>query len=87
MSRSSRLSSFTSSRKRAAYSNRRSPAASCISSSKEQAIYGRVFRTLDEVRVAVAAFVERYNQRWRLEKLAYRTPIEAREEYDLRQAA
>ena len=54
---------------------------------KEQAIYGRVFRTLDDVRVAVAAFVERYNQSWRLEKLAYRTPIEAREEYELRQAA
>ena len=54
---------------------------------KEQAIYGRVFRTLDDVRVAVAAFVERYNQSWRLEKLAYRTPIEAREDYELRQAA
>ena len=54
---------------------------------KEQAIYGRVFGTLDDVRVAVAAFVERYNQSWRLEKLAYRTPIEAREEYELRPAA
>ncbi len=55
---------------------------------KEQAIYGRVFRNLAEVRAAVAAFVERYNQQyWRLEKLAYRTPLEAREEYKLRQAA
>ncbi len=36
---------------------------------------------------AVAEFVERYNQCWRLEKLAYRTPLEAREEYELRHAA
>ena len=54
---------------------------------KEQAIYGRVFHNLAEVRAAVAAFVERYNQNWRLEKLAYHTPNEAREQYELRQAA
>ena len=34
-----------------------------------------------------AEFVERYNQCWCLEKLAYRTPREAREEYELRHAA
>ena len=51
---------------------------------KKQAVYGRVFRNLAEVRAAVAEFVERYNQCWRLEKLAYRTPREAREEYELR---
>ena len=33
------------------------------------------------------AFVERSNQCWRLEKLAYRTPSEAREPYELRHAA
>ena len=33
---------------------------------KEQAIYGRVFHNLAELRAAVAAFVERYNQCWRL---------------------
>ena len=57
---------------------------------KEQAVYGRVFRNLAEVRAAVAGcagFVERYNRCWRLEKLAYRTPPEAREEHELRQAA
>ena len=54
---------------------------------KEQAIYGRVFHNLAEVRAAVAAFVERYTQCWCLEKLSYRTPLEAREEYKLRQAA
>ena len=54
---------------------------------KEQAIYGRVFRNLADVRAAVAEFVERYNQSWRLEKLGYQTPVEAREQYELRQAA
>ena len=54
---------------------------------KEQAIHGRIFQNLEAVRVAVADFVERYNQTWRLEKLGYHTPIEAREEYVLRQAA
>ena len=54
---------------------------------KEQAIYGRVFQNLDDVRAAVAEFVERYNQSWRLEKLGYQTPIAAREEYELHQVA
>ena len=55
---------------------------------KEQAVYGRVFRNLAEVRAAVAGFVERYNQCWRLEKLAFRTPgAEAREQYALAMVA
>ena len=36
---------------------------------KEQAIHGRIFQNLAAVRAAVADFVERYNQTWRLEKL------------------
>ena len=44
-------------------------------------------RNLAELRAAVAEFVERYNQCWRLEELAYRTPLEAREQYELRHAA
>ena len=60
---------------------------SLASMSKEQAIDGRVFRNLDDVRAAVAEFVEQYNQSWRLEKLGYQTPIEARERYELRHAA
>ena len=54
---------------------------------REQAANGRVFRNLADLRAAVAEFVERYNQCWRFEKLVYRTPIEAREEYELRHAA
>ena len=54
---------------------------------KEQATYGRVFQRLDDGRAAVADFVERYNQNWRLEKLGYQTPIEARAAYELHPAA
>jgi putative transposase len=54
---------------------------------KEQSIHGRIFQNLEEVRAAVAEFVERYNKTWRLEKIGYQTPIEAREEHGLRQAA
>ena len=54
---------------------------------KEQAIHGRIFQNLKEVRAAVTAFVERYNTTWRLEKLGYHTPIEAREAHELRRAA
>jgi hypothetical protein len=32
-------------------------------------------------------FVERYNTQWRLEKLGFVTPLEARQEHSLRQAA
>ena len=75
-------------RRRPRPSRRRGTRASAKSRrQKEQAIYGRVFHNLAEVRAAVAAFVKRYNQCWRLEKLAYRTPLEAREEYELRHAA
>ena len=54
---------------------------------KEQAIHGRIFQNLKEGRAAVTAFVERYNTTWRLEKLGYHTPIEAREAHELRRAA
>lgn len=46
---------------------------------KEQAIYGRVFQNLNDVREAVDAFVKRYNAHWRLEKLGFQTPLEARQ--------
>ena len=46
---------------------------------KEQAVYGRVFRTLEEVRQAVAEFIERYNRHWRLEKNGYLSPQQRRE--------
>jgi transposase InsO family protein len=58
-----------------------------IRTMKEQAVYGRVFRNAEEVRAAVAAFVETYNNEWRLEKLGFMTPREAREQFDRALAA
>jgi hypothetical protein len=54
---------------------------------KEQAINGRIFRNLDEVRRAVAAFVERYHAEWLVEKLGFVSPSRARENFPLRVAA
>lgn len=54
---------------------------------KEQAIYGRAFRNLEEVRQAVVEFVERYNREWRVEKNGFHTPYEMRVIYSLPEAA
>lgn len=54
---------------------------------KEQAIHGRVFMNIEEVRAAVRQFVEDYNAHWRPEKLGFKTPLEAREEHVLRRVA
>lgn len=48
---------------------------------KEQSIYGRAFKNLEEVRQAVAEFVELYNEQWLIEKNGYRSPLAAREAY------
>ena len=48
---------------------------------KEQAICGRVFRNIEEVRSAVADFIRKYNQQWLMAKLGYRSPAQARHEY------
>ena len=54
---------------------------------KAQAIYGRIFKNAEEVRQAVADFVETYNRSWRLEKLGYMSPAEFRESYLTKEAA
>ena len=54
---------------------------------KEQVVYGRVFRNLDELRAAVAAFVRRYNADWLVEKLSFRSPEQARAGFETRMAA
>ncbi|HTP66492.1 MAG TPA: IS3 family transposase [Geobacteraceae bacterium] len=54
---------------------------------KEQVIYGRNYRTVEEVRTAVADFMDRYNQLWLVEKLGFRSPRQAFEEYQLKMAA
>jgi putative transposase len=45
---------------------------------KEQAIHGRIFQTIDDVRDAVRAFVARYNAEWLIEKNGHRSPAETR---------
>jgi putative transposase len=45
---------------------------------KEQAIHGRIFQTIAEVRDAVRAFVARYNAEWLVEKNGYRSPADMR---------
>jgi len=54
---------------------------------KEQAIHGRIFKNVEEVRAAVNAFKDLYNRHWRLEKLGFMSPLEARQAYALRKAA
>lgn len=47
----------------------------------EQIIQGHTYRNCDELATALAAFPELYNREWRLEKLRYKSPIEARRDY------
>ena len=41
---------------------------------KEQAVHGRIFQTIDEVRDAVRAFAARHNSEWLIEKNGQRSP-------------
>ena len=54
---------------------------------KQQVIRGQIFQTLEDLRKAVATFVEHYNREWRLEKLRWRSPDEARAEWCAKAAA
>jgi transposase InsO family protein len=54
---------------------------------KEQVIHGRTYRNVEEFRAAVTDFVHTYNTQWRLEKLGFLTPVEARQQYALPDAA
>jgi transposase InsO family protein len=46
---------------------------------KEQAVHGRVFQTIDEVRGAIRAFATRYNAEWLIEKNGHRSPLDRRD--------
>lgn len=54
---------------------------------KEQAVFGRTFRTVEDVRAAVGAFVEQYNKFWLVEKLGFKSPADARQDHSLKVAA
>jgi putative transposase len=47
---------------------------------KEQLLWVRVFRNIEELRHALAEFRERYNQRWIVQRLGYLTPAQARQQ-------
>ena len=50
---------------------------------KEQLLWVRRFRDLDELRAALTDFRDRYNHHWILERLNYRTPVQARRDFQL----
>ncbi len=50
---------------------------------KEQLLWLRRFRNLDELRDALTEFRQRYNEHWILERLQYRTPAQARRDFSL----
>ena len=45
---------------------------------KEQIVYGRIYKDAEELRAAVAAFMDLYNRHWMLEKLDFQSPAQAR---------
>lgn len=50
---------------------------------KEQLLWLRTFHDLGELRQALIAFRDRYNRSWILEKLHYRSPLQARLDFQL----
>jgi transposase InsO family protein len=56
---------------------------------KEQLLWVRRFRDLEELQRALIDFRERYNQHWIVGRLHYRTPAQARQDFliDLQVAA
>jgi len=54
---------------------------------KEQIIYGRVYRTVAELRTAVDAFVDLHNEQWLPEKNGFLSPAAMREAWYARKVA
>lgn len=50
---------------------------------KEQLLWVRHFHNLQELRAALSEFQDRYNHHWILERLNYRTPLQARRDFQL----
>lgn len=46
---------------------------------KEQVIYGRIFRNMEEVRQVVGSFAKLFNEEWLVEKMGFLSPRQARE--------
>ena len=54
---------------------------------KEQLLWVRHFSTIEELRQALLAFKERYNQEWLIARLGYRSPAQVRQAFALTTAA
>jgi putative transposase len=50
---------------------------------KEQLLWVRRFRDLEELRAALVEFRDRYNHHWILQRLNYRTPAQARRDFQV----
>jgi transposase InsO family protein len=48
---------------------------------KEQIIHGHTYKNRSELATALSAFADLYNREWRLEKLRFRSPLEARRDH------
>lgn len=54
---------------------------------KEQVIYGRQYQNIEELRIAISDFMDRYNRYWHVEKLGFKSPRQAFDEFQLKAAA
>jgi len=54
---------------------------------KEQVIYGRQYRNIEDLRIAIAAFMDLYNKHWLEEKLGFKSPRQAYSEHQMKAAA
>ena len=50
---------------------------------KEQLLWLRCFADLEELRAALIEFQHRYNRHWIIERLGYRTPVQARHDFNV----
>ena len=50
---------------------------------KEQLLWIRRFRDLEDLRAALFEFRDRYNHNWIAERVNYRTPVQARRDFSL----
>jgi putative transposase len=48
---------------------------------KEQVIHGQIYLNIEQLRQAIAKFIENYNSQWLLERLHYIAPRDARRRY------
>jgi len=54
---------------------------------KEQLLWVKYFRDVEELRQALLVFKETYNQQWLIARLGYRSPAQARQAFAVRSAA